>query len=115
MELPRRSYREAWKDYARGHIVSEHSKRIILHFLVANCCYSSKEQKDEDGEKDSEPLEKLPAMSMTLHTLHQHMQSMTDATRLLTSSSQQSQARQDVQSGCKLADNLWTQCLYGNL
>ena len=109
VNLPRCSHRTAWKDYVRGHIVSEHAKRIILHFLVANCCYSSKEQPAED-EKETEPLEKLPAMSMSLHTLHQHMQSMTDTTRVVTANSEQAQARKDIQSGCSLADNLWIQC-----
>ena len=40
--LPQRcSYREAWKEYLRGHIVSQHAAGIISNFLATTCCYSS--------------------------------------------------------------------------
>ena len=107
LEIDRCSHRAAWKEYVRGHIVSEHAKRIILHFLVGNCCYSMKEHYNDEPGNEKAAREKLPAVSMSLHTLHQHMQSMTEIASLPASTSAQAVARKDVHSGCALADTLW--------
>ena len=80
LKIPQRcSYREAWKEYVRGHIVSSHSKKIIANFLASTCCYSSKPQDEQEPEVKSQQLEKMPALSMSLDNLHQALQRMTQA------------------------------------
>jgi len=100
---PRCSWRHSWKEYARGHIVSWHSAKIISNFLAGTCCYSSHRHDLEEPEVDTKTLEKMPALSMSLNVLHASLQQMTD----LSSSGGLTQIRKDVLGGCILADRLW--------
>ena len=100
------SYRDSWKQYLRGHIVSWHSAKIISNFLAKTCAYSSQAPDVEEPEVDSKKLEKMPALSISLPTLHNCLQEMSQAVRLGETGAM-TQIRKDVQGGCILADQLW--------
>jgi len=100
------SYRDAWKEYLRGHIVSEHAVKIIGNFLANTCCFSSHTPDEEEPEVSSKNLEKMPALSLSLSALHESLQQMTGALNL-GGGGATAQVRRDVQSGCNLADRLW--------
>ena len=105
--MPQRcSYREAWKDYLRGHIVSAHASRIIGNFLANTCCYSSQAPDHEEPEVNAKNIEKMPALSMSLAALHESLQFMTKALDVVGGGAT-GQIRRDVQSGCVLANRLW--------
>jgi hypothetical protein len=69
--MPRRSYSEAWRCYVRGHVVSEHAKRIIVQFMAA-CCGKSKSGREstEDLGDDSAKVHELPANEVPLGRVH---------------------------------------------
>ena len=60
----------------------------------------------EEPEVDSKKLEKMPALSISLPTLHNCLQEMSQAVRLGETGAM-TQIRKDVQGGCILADQLW--------
>jgi len=99
--------RKAWKDYLRGHIVSAHATKMIGNFLASTCCYSSQTPDHEEPEVDDKNLEKMPALSMSLTIMHGSLQQMTQAQNIVGGGAT-GQIRKDVQSGCILADRLWT-------
>ena len=90
----------------RGHIVSKHSLKIISNFLAGTCCYSSHTADVEEPEVEEKNIEKMPALSISLKTLHESLQEMTQALRL-SGGGASGQIRKDVQDGCILADQLW--------
>ena len=100
------SYRDAWKEYLRGHIVSGHAVKIIGNFLANTCCFSSHTPDEEEPEVSNKNLEKMPALSLSLSALHESLQQMTRALNLVGGGAT-GQVRRDVQSGCNLADRLW--------
>ena len=99
------SYRDAWKEYLRGHIVSGHAVKIIGNFLANTCCFSSNTPDEEEPEVSNKNLEKMPALSLSLSALHESLQQMTRALNLVGGGAT-GQVRRDVQSGCNLADRL---------
>ena len=66
-----KSFALAWRHYIRGHIVSNHAKKIIAQFMAA-CCGKSKTDAIFLGEQATmpNPFEKAEACSVSLHQVH---------------------------------------------
>ena len=67
-----RNTRQAWKNYVRVHIVSDHAKRAIHNFLLA---VSARGHDVRDAEEGQEPLAEvnpldLPHDLMSVETIH---------------------------------------------
>ena len=61
------SYRDSWKQYLRGHIVSWHSAKIISNFLAKTCAYSSQAPDVEEPEVGSKKLENAGSQHFFAH------------------------------------------------
>ncbi len=48
-----RSYELSWRWYIRGHVVSQHAKRIIVQFMAA-CCGKSKSDRQPTAQLEEE-------------------------------------------------------------
>ena len=105
------SHRNAWKTYARGHVVSNHARRVIMHFLRAACAFSGKDDKDEEltNEKQAEPM--MPSIKMTLKEVHTTLDLMHHQAKQAQGPDDQTSPKKkvhtDAQKGCDLASTLW--------
>ena len=95
LQAPRRSFQDAWRWYVRGHVVSQHAKRIIVQFMAA-CCGKTKSDQHPDAEldNDAQRSKEVPPNSLPLGRVHAVLDRMsqdTDGTR-----AEQASAANDV-------------------
>ena len=66
-----RNHEFSWRSYIRGHVVSEHAKRLIVQFLGACCGRSSDNGNDNDDDEEAGRKEQmLPDNDMSLQRIH---------------------------------------------
>ena len=83
-ELAARSFHVAWREYIRGHVVSEHARQVIVNFMGA-CTSTSRGDKDSDAEETTKlETPDVPEMQVSLervHALLHHRSETNDADR----------------------------------
>ncbi len=66
-----RNHEFSWRSYIRGHVVSEHAKRLIVQFLAACCGRSSDHGNDDADDEDAGKKDQvLPDNDMSLQRIH---------------------------------------------
>ena len=66
-----RSYAASWRWYVRGHVVTQHARRIITQFLAACCGKSSKGDAHDDADEEEETKERVvPPNALPLARVH---------------------------------------------
>ena len=70
------SWENAWRTYIRGHVVSEHSRRLIVQFMAA-CCGKSTTHDEDDEEGDQKVKDyDQPTNEMAVGRVHDILKCM---------------------------------------
>ena len=70
------SWQEAWSTYIRGHVVSEHSRRLIVQFMAA-CCGKSTTHDEDEGEAETKVQNyEQPTNDMAVGRVHEILKCM---------------------------------------
>ena len=105
-----RSYAAAWHWYLRGHIVSEHQRRIITAFLAINSATSStdigEDFKDDLPKGVPESYDTSRAAS-SLHSLVKRMSEQSGETKRSAAGQEQEEESRSLRTALNLGEQLW--------